>query len=291
MASRTAEGKLGIEEALDQLYAQPPGEFTRVRNALARQLAASGAAQEAAALKGLTRPALAAWALNQAVRSAPEQLEQLLEAGRALRQAQRRVLSGVRDHGLNEAVHRRREAIRALGRVAAKVLEDAGKNPGHYRNDIDATLQAASIEAGAAELLRKGRLAKPLPPPAGFGELAGLAVVPRAPEPPRSEAGEAPKQKKGPRPAELRRLETARTRARQSAEHAASLSRQAEELRAKAEAAKDGADRLKRDAERAARFAAQLVAQADAAAKAAEQAKQTSERRTDALQRLEERLR
>lgn len=283
MASRTVEEKLGMEEALDQLYAQPPDAFTRVRNALARKLSEQGAKKEAATLRAQTRPTLAAWALNQAVRREPDLLERLLASGRELRQAQRRVLSGVKAHGLNEAMRERREAMRLLGGVAARVLEEAGREPGAQRGAIDATLQAASVDGEAGQLLRLGRLTRPLPPPSGFGELAGLSVV-------RTSERAAPKGRRsqtGPSPAERRRLETARMRARQAAEHAANLTRRAAELRTKADEASDEAARLSREADRARKAADQLAREASTAEHEADRARRATERRTEALQRLE----
>ena len=49
-----------IESEIDRLYQLAPDEFTAARNALAKS-----AGPDAAAVKRLTKPPIAAWAVNQ----------------------------------------------------------------------------------------------------------------------------------------------------------------------------------------------------------------------------------
>ena len=49
-----------LDDEIDALYRLPLAEFVAARNALARR-----AGDRAAAVKGLARPATAAWAVNQ----------------------------------------------------------------------------------------------------------------------------------------------------------------------------------------------------------------------------------
>ena len=59
--------------------------------------------------------------------------------------------------------------------------------------EIAATLEAASADEEAARTVLEARLSKPLPRPAGFGEILGLKVVPGtgSEEPPRDGATRA----------------------------------------------------------------------------------------------------
>ena len=57
------------DDAVDRLYGLPREEFIGERDALAKELRAGGRRDEAAAVKALGKPTVAAWAANQAVRS------------------------------------------------------------------------------------------------------------------------------------------------------------------------------------------------------------------------------
>jgi hypothetical protein len=52
----------------DDLYALPPGEFTRARDERAKGLRKEGRRDEADEVKALRKPTVAAWALNQLAR-------------------------------------------------------------------------------------------------------------------------------------------------------------------------------------------------------------------------------
>ena len=82
-------GKAGIEEVVDELLALPPGQFTEARNAAAKRLTADGRREEAAEIKGLSRPSVALWALNRLAREQASLLETFLTAAEALRKAHR----------------------------------------------------------------------------------------------------------------------------------------------------------------------------------------------------------
>ncbi|MGH3666099.1 MAG: hypothetical protein ACRDU8_08450 [Egibacteraceae bacterium] len=84
----------------DALFDLPPGAFTAARDELVRRLRAEGDRQAAEQVRVLRRPTVAAWAVNQVARRAPERLRELLEAGDVVRRAQRRAVSGVRNAGL-----------------------------------------------------------------------------------------------------------------------------------------------------------------------------------------------
>lgn len=166
-----------VDDDVDELFALAPSEFTAARNDLVKRLKAANRTDEAAAVKALRRPTVPAWAVNQTARRNPAAVEALIAAGAAVATAQRRALSGVRDSGLRDASAQRRERVDELWRIAADVLAEAGVDPQPHRPAVAATLEAASVDADAAELVRRGRLTTDLPAPSGFGDVGGFSVV------------------------------------------------------------------------------------------------------------------
>ena len=88
-----AESEL-IQQAAEQLYGLPPGDFTRARDAHAKELRGDGERDAANAVKALRKPTVAAWALNQLTRRRKKDLAALLSAGENLRAAQEELLAG-----------------------------------------------------------------------------------------------------------------------------------------------------------------------------------------------------
>ena len=58
-------------DEIDQLFALPLDEFTAARNELARRLKQDGDAEAAEGVRGLAKPTVAAWAVNQLARREP----------------------------------------------------------------------------------------------------------------------------------------------------------------------------------------------------------------------------
>ncbi|MEA2287422.1 MAG: hypothetical protein QOJ21_3465, partial [Solirubrobacteraceae bacterium] len=56
----------------DELYGLPLDAFVPERDALAKELRSDGRREEAAEVKALRKPSVAAWGVNQAVRSQPK---------------------------------------------------------------------------------------------------------------------------------------------------------------------------------------------------------------------------
>lgn len=278
-------------DEVDELFTRAPEEFVAARDALAASLRTRGDAAGAREVTALRRPTVAAWALNQLARRDPAATAALLEAGGALRDAQRRALSGVRGAGLAAAGRVRGEAVRALARVAADVLRESGRDPATVDREVTTSLEAASVDEDAGAALRAGRLSRPLAAPSGFGDLGALTLVPDPPPDP-------PEERKGP-PAEdpvdhgdqeredrerEDRAREDRARALAEATAAAKLAeREAEEAAARAGTAREDAtaararaDTLLRDAEEAGRRAEELEAEAQRDARAAEAARATA---------------
>src|SRR5262245_26102959 len=116
-----ANKKARVEEDIDRLFTLDPSEFIKARDELAKRLKAEGRT-EAAEVKALRRPTVAAWAANQVARQNPKEIGELLAAGDDLRQAQRKALSGVKGGGFREAMQRRRKAVDALTDRAESLL-------------------------------------------------------------------------------------------------------------------------------------------------------------------------
>lgn len=163
-----------MDEAIDRLYSLPLEEFTPARNALAKEL---GRGPDADRVKVLRKPALSAWAVNQAVRAEPGLLEALMGAGAELRQAHRQAARGAGAANLREAAAAEQEAVEALARVAAKA---AGRRAGGALLDrVRETLHAAALDATAREVICAGRVVADVRV-AGLGDLGSEAPGPRA---------------------------------------------------------------------------------------------------------------
>ena len=153
---------------LEEVYAVPPAEFIRARNARVAALAKSGHHDAAEALRKLRRPAAPLWAVNQLGRSDPERLKAFVEAVARLRRTQ------LRDpRAVGEAVREQRAALDALVEAARERLAEHGLGAGPQAiRRISDTLQGAAVDPRSAEDLRHGRLATELSAP-GFEVFAG----------------------------------------------------------------------------------------------------------------------
>lgn len=168
----------GVDDDLLAMFDRPPHEFVARRDALVKRLKADGDAEGAARLKALKRPTVVAWAVNRLALRHGDDVTRLLEAGAVLRKSQRLAVSGSRDSGLRAAADARRAAIDALAaRASDLAAEDASPLTEAQRNAVVNTLEAASADAEAADLVRCGRLQKELDAPSGFGDLGGMEVL------------------------------------------------------------------------------------------------------------------
>jgi hypothetical protein len=148
-----------LEQTADQLYALAPEEFTAARAA-----AAKADKPNAKAITALRKPTVGAWLVNSLARTEPDLLDQLLQLGPSLAEAQRA--------GQGDALRMLGEQRRQLvGAVTARAFELTGRQPvAAARAEVEGTLEAALADPGAAALVRTGRLVRPLSY-AGFGEV------------------------------------------------------------------------------------------------------------------------
>jgi hypothetical protein len=178
------------EADIRELYRGAPEGFIAARDALAKRLRDEGRDGDAAEVKKLRRPTVAAWALDRLADDAPDEIRQLLDAGAELARAQRATLSGRDPQALRDATAKRRELVARLTEIAAEVLRDADRSPDAQLEDIRGTLEAASVDEAVAERLRAGTLDRTVQPSAGFGDLTGLQLVSRRDDEPGGETAE-----------------------------------------------------------------------------------------------------
>lgn len=151
------------------LYGLPPGEFTARRDARAKELRTLDRPL-ADAVKGLRRPSVAAWAVNQLVRERADLLDQVLELGVSLRQAQ----ASLQGDQLRELNRQRRSLVASVARETQVVARPTTLSPAVLRQ-VEDTLTAAMVDESAAVAVRSGSLTESLAS-TGMGSL-GLAQV------------------------------------------------------------------------------------------------------------------
>jgi methyl-accepting chemotaxis protein len=229
----------------------PPAEFTKARDALAKELRDAGQHEEAKRVAALHKPTAALWVVNQLGRTAPEPLAALIDAAEKMKRAHRQ---GDAD-ALRAAMQAQREALHELGRSAEAAAARIGaKATLDLLRRMQNTAQAAA--AGDPESLREGTLERELEP-AGFETLLGTEVgAPRKRAEP--EKSDVQKQK---RDVEREREQAARELhdAERSAQDLAASAKELEQAAARAQEAAAEARRAADEARRAANEAAARV--------------------------------
>ncbi|MBC7292299.1 MAG: hypothetical protein H5T83_13320 [Actinotalea sp.] len=166
-----------LGEIADALYALRLEEFVAARDARAKELRAAGDRDLAGEVAGLRRPTTAAWAVNQLVRARREEVEQLLELGAALREAQE-TFAGPE---LRQLDRQQRQVVAAIRRQAHAVAAERGQRLSEtVGRQVEATLKAGMADPAAARAVRSGRLVTDLES-TGFGPVPlqdAVAVAP-----------------------------------------------------------------------------------------------------------------
>ena len=308
-----------LEAEIDRLYGLPLDEFVKARDELARALRRADRRPDADRVKGLRKPTVGAWALNQAVRTRRDDLRELLDAGDDLRAAQERLLAGGDRAELREAGERERKLVSRLAGAAVAIGGEVGRSGG-LEPRLRATLHAAALDERARAELAAGRLVREREPVA----LGALAVG--EPEPARDpatrtgaragaasratrgrgrgRADEPAAKRRGDRGEELAELQGRVREARAEAEEAGSALADAEQEAASARERADAAAADRKDAvraeraarkavqgaERAERDARKAVQDADATKRAARKAAQQAQRALERVEREAERV-
>ena len=251
---------------VDELYGLPLDRFVPERTTLARELRNAGDRDAATEVAALKKPSVAAWAVNQLVRTQRRGVAELLEAGDGLRSAQDDVLAGRGDaQSLRGAVERERLAVDALADAARGLLSSEGQELSDTMIErVTDTLHAAALDDDAREQVSGGRLEREL----RHVGLGGLGAFGGGSAPPRSE-------QRVRKPAATRRMDSdaKKTQAGERADRERTARERAEaqeEARRAARATEREARRQEERAERAAKLALERRDKAAAALSEAE---------------------
>jgi hypothetical protein len=163
-----------LDNDLDALFKLPLAEFTAARNALAKRLNETGRRADAQKVKGLAKPPVSAWVVNQLHWKYRTEFDRLLQAGERLSPAQASLLAG-RTTDMRGLLAERDEAVSALLQLARALLHDAGHTsaPDTLRR-VHTTLETLSTFSSFTNGPSPGRLTDDIGP-IGFEALAGLA--------------------------------------------------------------------------------------------------------------------
>jgi hypothetical protein len=229
----------------DQLYGLPLDRFVPERAALAKELRAAGDRAGASEVAAMRKPSIAAWAVNQLVRTQSRAVKELFAAGDALSGAQENLIAGRGDaRSLRDANARERSAVDALLALARGLLTGEGHELSPAILDrVSDTLHAAALDDGARDAIRDGRLERELQH-VGLGALATVSApaTPAAPAVPKARTERHTEDRRAARIAEAdarRRAEVAERAVRaaeQRREVAARTLKEAEEALARAHA-------------------------------------------------------
>ncbi len=218
----------GTDDDLGRLFSVRPADFVRERNAIAKQLKATGRREDAARVEKLPRPTLSVWAVNQLAWKAPALLQRLAQ-----------VTAGLQGGNAGEAsryadlLAAHREVLKALRLEAEEILNVAGfRAAPELLARVVHDLRAGIASPESRPLIESGRLVHDLAddteanPFAGAPEAAATPTTrPRAD----SRADASTNAWAAAEPDEAAAREQARARAREAA-------REQEEARAREEA-------------------------------------------------------
>ena len=271
----------GLRSIAQELYGRPLSDFIA-----ARKEAADGADDKELAqqVKALRKPSAAAWAVNALARERAELVEEVVELGEQLRDAQSDS-DGSRTRLLDRA---RRDLTRqALDEASELIQASGGTLSAQAAAGVEETLRAAMTDPDAANAVQDGLLvatfaANPFEPV----DLTDVVAIP--PE------GARPRTKKpanqGPTQLERKRIEAAeatvekaRRKAKTAAEELESLVEERDELQ------EELAD-LRKRAKAIEREIAETEKALDSADNAADQAEDAERKARDALEDAEAEL-
>ena len=263
---------------IDDLYGAPFDRFVPERTELVKALRKEGRRDEAAEVAALRKPSVAAWAVNQLIRTQARSIKGLIDAGDELRGAHERAASGRGDaQELRKATQDERAAVDELVQAARGLLTSDGHELSPTVIDrVAETLRAAALDPDARSQVSAGRLERELRH-VGLGLLGDFAGAPtpapkrKAPAPKRKQDQEEKAQAEARERERAQALKTARATekdARRELERAQKAADSAQARRDKAAAAPADAEQALDDAH----------AQAEAATAAHDEAARALER-------------
>ncbi len=207
-------GEQTLADVAARLYALPFDDFVAARTAAAKDAAAAKEQPTLAAeLRSLPKPSVAAWTVNMLAARRPETLRQLAGLGTSMRAAQ----SSLDAPELRRLGQERRQLLGSAVKAAREVAEQQGRKiSGAIAAEVEATLRAATADAGAAAAVQSGRLLRGLSADgvdvvdlSGAVALPGLALPAEAEPVPAGSAGEAVRAGTAARPGTAARIGTA----------------------------------------------------------------------------------
>jgi hypothetical protein len=157
-----------LGEAVSKLYEAALSEFTAARNSLAAGLKAAGDEAAAKRVRGLRKPKISAWAINQLARRFRTEVQVLVDATEKVAGADDAI-------SMRAAAAERQAALTRLSDLATTVLTQGGHSASAGTlQEIVQTLQASS-DPEVGETLLRGQLSEPIAPTGfAFGHLAAV---------------------------------------------------------------------------------------------------------------------
>jgi chromosome segregation ATPase len=144
-----------LDEVAHELYGISPDEFIERRTERVGQARRAGDRTLAKQIGQLRRPTRTAWMVNLLARNNTTEIEQLLDLGRALQEAQQRSAGD----DLRQLSKQRRAAVDTLTKLATDLASSTGYVPTETTTqEVSQTLSAALGDAEVAESVRQGRL-------------------------------------------------------------------------------------------------------------------------------------
>ncbi|HEX2409740.1 MAG TPA: hypothetical protein VHJ39_01130 [Solirubrobacteraceae bacterium] len=283
-----------VDELAGRLYGLPLEDFTRERDAAARELRKAKERDTAAVVAKLPKPSQAAWSANTLAREQRGLVDDLLAAGERLREAQEAAMAGKGAEELREAGAAERAAVDALV-DAARELKPSGRRPTEATLErLRNTLHAAASDEDVRRALDEGRLVEDATGGGAWG-LAGFDAAPLPPREPRrakKPARRAADTKADREEAQREERERKEREAREAEEREARQRLEAElrEARAERRARDRELDRAERAAARAAERLEEAREQAEESAAELGAAREAADEARDHVARLEEQL-
>jgi hypothetical protein len=225
---------MDLVDQANRLYALPLDEFTAARNAAATSARKEGDRELASALRALPKAASSAWLVNVLVTRRRDEIEQVLELGASLREAQ----SGVDRAHLQALGQQRQRLLSAVARQSLEAAAELGHDVGPAAlPGVEQTLRAALADPAAAAAVLTGRLVRTLEAsgwePVDLTGAVGGPFEPPGPGPVEDPEDDAPPDRHdGPRPARATVAAQRRKRAENRLQAAGEARRTAEDAAA-----------------------------------------------------------
>lgn len=251
------------------LYGLPLEQFTEQRNALAKELRSEQRRDEAQEVSKLRKPSVAAWAVNQLVRTQRAEVAALFKAGDALQKTQADLLAQrAKPEALRRAATAERAAVEQLIEKARGLLSSEGHELTPARlEQVSETLHAAALDEDARAHVQGACLERELRH-VGLGALSlGAGEAPAREPKPRMSGKTETAAKSEREAAQLKQARRAERDARRDLDRATRALQAAEQRRDRAAAQLSEAERAAEEARDQATAAAAALQSAEASAR------------------------